>query len=399
MIFWIHLDTIQGQQLKGGIQNMRLASVDIGNDAIKAYTENVDHAYYIPNVISHLEERSIVEMEKNSLDALHVEVSSSALKNVRKVAVGKLASKQSVNDELTPDTDKANSEQAIILLLTTLALDAVENLPETEEDFIEANFLLSTGVPMNETKRGLNKEFKKKLRDGQHQVTFLNTPNHEGKTVRIRFENVLVNTEGFAAYIDLTSNFNGSNKNEHLINKDILINDIGGLSTDSAIISKNGEIDNEYSDGIKKGVSSSLDNIIKKVYDQYGYNFKSRSDLVSVITNQDPEEKNTVWINGQPQSIKEIVDQELYTLAREEYKNLKDIWRNVPNLRAAYNIGGGALVLKPYLVELNREESNFPLEFASPNEGVWMIARAYFKILLMYCKKKNISIDEALTTG
>lgn len=127
---------------------------------------------------------------------------------------------------------------------------------------------------MNETKRGLNKEFKKQLRNGQHQVTFLNTPNHEGKTVRIQFENVLVNTEGFAAYIDLTSDFDGANKNEHLINKDILINDIGGLSTDSAIITKNGEIDNEYSDGIKKGVSSSLDSIIKKVYDKHRYNFK-----------------------------------------------------------------------------------------------------------------------------
>lgn len=126
---------------------------------------------------------------------------------------------------------------------------------------------------------------------------------------------------------------------------------------------------------------------------------KSRSDLVSVITDNDPEEKNTIWVNGQPQSIKELVDQELYTLAREEYKNIKDIWRNVPNLRAAYNIGGGSLVLKPYLIELNREDSNFPMEFASLNDGVWMIARAYFKILLMYCKQKGISVDEAITTG
>lgn len=39
----------------------------------------------------------------------------------------------------------------------------------------------------------------------------------------------------------------------------------GGLSTDTAIITKGAELDNEYSDGIKKGVSTTLDNIIGKV--------------------------------------------------------------------------------------------------------------------------------------
>lgn len=75
-----------------------------------------------------LESRSIVEMEKKPIDAIHVEVNSNTLKGgIQKVAVGKLASKQNVNEELTPDTDKSESDQAMILLLTTLALDAVKN--------------------------------------------------------------------------------------------------------------------------------------------------------------------------------------------------------------------------------------------------------------------------------
>lgn len=37
-----------------------------------------------------------------------------------------------------------------------------------------------------------------------------------------------------------------------------------GLSTDSAIITDEAEVDNEYSNGIKRGVSTYLDNIIKK---------------------------------------------------------------------------------------------------------------------------------------
>ncbi|WP_232252127.1 hypothetical protein [Bacillus licheniformis] len=142
---------------------MRLASVDIGNDAVKAFLGGVgeENKLYIPNVVAKLESRSIVEMEKNPIDAIHVEVISNKLKGgSQKVAVGNLASKQNVNDELMPDTDKSDSDQAMIMLLTTLALDAVKNFkPEDnkedddDDQIIKARYLLSTGLPMDETKR------------------------------------------------------------------------------------------------------------------------------------------------------------------------------------------------------------------------------------------------------
>nr|WGD72695.1 hypothetical protein P5668_00015 [Bacillus subtilis] len=125
---------------------MRLASVDIGNDAVKAFLGGLkeENKLYIPNVVAKLESRSIVEMEKNPLDAIHVEVNSSTLKGVQKVAVGKLASKQTVNEELTPDTDKSENDQAMIMLLTTLYLDAAKSLEADEDGVIKANYLLST---------------------------------------------------------------------------------------------------------------------------------------------------------------------------------------------------------------------------------------------------------------
>ncbi|MCY7565735.1 ParM/StbA family protein [Bacillus safensis] len=373
---------------------MRLASVDIGNDAVKAFLGGAgeENKLYIPNVLAKLETRSIVEMEKNPLDAIHVEVNSSTLKGgIQKVAVGKLASKQNVNEELTPDTDKSESDQAMIMLLTTLALDAVKNFISDKEDkdeVIKAKYLLSTGLPMDETKRGLNKAFRKKIRDGQHKVTFLDTPVYQGKTVEISFENVLVNTEGFAAYIEL------SEKYQDIVGKTVLINDIGGLSTDSAIITKDAQIDNEFSDGIKKGVAGALDNIIRKVYNEHRYTIKSRRDLVEIITSQDAEEKNTVYVAGKSTSIKDIVDEELSTLASEEYKLMKSIWRNVPDIRKAYNIGGGSAVLKDYLIEINKEDAKFPFEFPKIEDSIWMIARAYFKILTLFCQKKGIEVPK-----
>lgn len=372
----------------------RLASIDIGNDAIKGYLGNLENTIYIPNVIAALNDRSIVEMEKKPLNGLHVEITSSALKTKNgRYAVGKLASKYPNNDELTPDQEKSESDQPLIMLLTTLAYDAVQNFPEKDE-IIEATYYLSTGLPLDETKKAKAKDFRKKLKGAQHEVTFLKTPLYEGKTVHIKFEQVLVNTEGFAAYVDLTTNNDGSTKNEDLVGKTILINDIGGLSTDSAIITSESEVDNEYSDGIKKGVSTYLDNIIRRVYTQYKYSIKSRGDLVSIITNNNPEEQYHIWVAGNRQSIKDIIDEELGTLAKEEYKLIKELWRNVPDIRFAYQIGGGSLVLRDHLNKINQNDMNFPLRFVSTEDSVWMIARAYFKILYIFLASKGITINE-----
>ncbi|MGG4037848.1 ParM/StbA family protein [Heyndrickxia ginsengihumi] len=376
---------------------VRFVSIDIGNDAIKGFLGNLENRIYIPNVIAQANDREIVEMEKNPLNALHVEITSSALKNKNgSFTVGKLASKYPNNDELTPDQDKADSDQPIVMLLTTLAYDAVNHFPE-EDGIIEATYYLSSGLPLDETKKGKAKYFRKKLKTAQHEVKFLKTPSLEGKVVHIKFEQILVNTEGFAAFVDLTTNRDGSIKNEELIGKTILINDIGGLSTDSAIITAESEVDNEYSNGIKRGVSTYFDNIIRKVYTKHKYTIKSRRTLVEIITNNDPEEQYHIWVDGNRVSIKEIIDEELYVLAKEEYKLIKDMWRNVPDIRLSYQIGGGSLILKPYLSKINQTDKNYPLRFVSEDDSIWMIARAYFKILLMYLQSKGVSIEAAAT--
>ena len=58
----------------------RNVAIDIGNDALKGYLGDLTNKIYIPNVIAEVKEREIVEMEKNPLNALHVEITSSALK-------------------------------------------------------------------------------------------------------------------------------------------------------------------------------------------------------------------------------------------------------------------------------------------------------------------------------
>ncbi|MFX4303717.1 hypothetical protein ACOJUR_15855 [Alicyclobacillus tolerans] len=357
----------------------RIAAVDIGNDSLKAVFPG--HKVHIPNVVANMsEERQVVALEQNPLDGLHCSILSGALKQGKGVfAVGKLASEQENHDEVSVDMDKATNDQTIVMLLTALALDAVQS-SQGDNSMIEATYKLSTGLPLRETKRKLRPIFRDRLLQNSHEVTFLDTPVYQGKRVRIQFEEVLVGSEGHAAMVDLVLNENGSIKNEELMNAHVLIHDIGGMSTDSAIIKPGGDVDNTHSEGLKEGVSPYLDQIIDKVLDEYGYTFRSRKNVVDVIT--DAQERYQIYVKGNRTSIKSIVDEVFLPLAREEYKQIRKLWTRIPEIRFAYLIGGGAVLLKDYLETLNRDSENYPLRFLEAEQSVWSIANAYYKLAL-----------------
>ena len=383
-------------------RHFRLGAVDVGNDSIKAIFNSLETEMNIPNVIAETTEtRNFVELEKNPLDGLHVEITSRALKSGKGIyAVGKLASKYLNNDELTLGSEKSESDQSIIMLLTPIAIDAITCGEFEEKDgVIEAQYLLSTGLPLDEAKRGKRKTFREKLKSASHEVRFLDTPVYQGKTVRIKFTEIIVNTEGHAAMIDLTTNDDGSVRNEELTMHTVMITDIGGLSTDIAILTPEG-IDNVNSDGMRDGVSPYLDQIIDQVARETRYQFQSRQELVEVITNQSPVERNHIYSKGNRTSIQSIVDTILMQLAKSEYRMITKMWEEkVPSIRYSYLIGGGALIIKPYIEQLNEKGNQYPLRFLSQKESVWIIARAYFKLLLIYMNEKGIKVAAPAKTA
>ena len=83
--------------------------------------------------------------------------------------------------------------------------------------------------------------------------------------MNIKFEEVKVYPEGFAAFINLVMDNNLNVINKELIDKQILIQDIGGLSTDVAVI-KNRKVDDDKAQGFNLGVSESLDAIREEIY-------------------------------------------------------------------------------------------------------------------------------------
>lgn len=260
----------------------RIGAVDVGNDALKANFGKLENELYIPNVIAQdMEDRPVIGIEeldeKEVLDNLHIRVHSPALEENNAVyRVGNLATKSGNSTELDPGGSKSEEDQTLVMLFTSIALDAVESgaFKPGKKDVIDANYTLGTGLPLREVKEGKDVGYRSQLLGSVHQVEFLVTPKHQGKKVNIKFDEVKVYPEGFAAYVNLIMDNELNVINKELIDKQILIQDIGGLSTDIAVI-RNRNVDDDKAQGFNLGVSESLEEIREEI--------RTKQDRKSVV--------------------------------------------------------------------------------------------------------------------
>ena len=109
----------------------RIAAIDVGNDAVKAIFGKLEYELNIPNIVARdTEDRPIIGIEeldsKNPLDGIHIKVHSPALKENNVIyRVGNLATKSNNGMELDPGSSKSEEDQTLVMLFTTIALDAV----------------------------------------------------------------------------------------------------------------------------------------------------------------------------------------------------------------------------------------------------------------------------------
>jgi plasmid segregation protein ParM len=377
------------------LNNTRIAAIDVGNDSIKAIFGELEHELNIPNIIARdTEDRPVIGIEelddKNPLDGIHVKVHSPALKENNAIyRVGNLATKSNNGTELDPGSSKSEEDQTLILLFTTLALDAVKegnknNFRQTK-NVIDANYTLGTGLPLREVKEGKDAGYRSKLIGSVHQVEFLVTPKYQGLKVNIKFDEIKVYPEGFAAYINLVMDNNSKIINKDLIDKRILIQDIGGLSTDIAVI-KNRNVDDDKAQGFNLGVSESLEAIREEIRTKHGVELDSRRDVVEIITKKN--DRNHIMVKGSRTSVHDITDRILLDLAKKQYRLLRNVWSKNSQTEICYFVGGGATVLKDYLKTLNNNLDGFNIDFfEDEKESIWMMANAYYKLIQDFVRK------------
>ncbi|AST93903.1 hypothetical protein BC6307_22800 [Sutcliffiella cohnii] len=373
----------------------RIAAIDVGNDSIKAILGELDYELNIPNIVAiDTEERPVIGIEdlneKNPLEGIHIKIHSPALKENNAIyRVGHLATKSNNATELDPGSSKSEEDQTIIMLLTTLALDAVRD--ENKEFFqrnkniIDANYTLGTGLPLREVKEGKDAGYRSKLMGSVHLVEFLVTPKYKGLKVNIKFNDVKVYPEGFAAYINLVMDSDLKVINKDLIDKRIVIQDIGGLSTDIAVI-KNRNVDDDKAQGFNLGVSESLEAIREEIRSKHGVELDSRRDVVEIITKKN--DRNHIMVKGSRTSVHDITDRILLELAKKQYRLLRNTWQKNSQTEICYFVGGGSNVLKEYIKALNNSLDGYNIDFfEDEKESIWMMANAYYKLIMDFTRK------------
>ncbi|WP_099351427.1 ParM/StbA family protein [Fredinandcohnia onubensis] len=375
----------------------RIAAVDVGNDSIKAIFGELEYELNIPNIIARdTEDRPVIGIEelnsKDPLEGIHIKVHSPALKENNVIyRVGHLATKSNSASELDPGSSKSEEDQTLIMLFATLALDAVRegntsSFPRSK-NVIDANYTLGTGLPLREVKEGKDAGYRSKLTGSVHQVEFLVTPRYQGLKVNIKFNEVKIYPEGFAAYINLVMDNNLKVINKDLIDKRILIQDIGGLSTDIAVI-RNRTVDDDKAQGFNLGVSESLEAIREEIRSKHGIELDSRRDVVDIITRKN--NRNHIMVKGSRTSVHDITDRILLELAKKQYRLLRNVWLKNSQTEICYFVGGGSNVLKDYIKTLNNNLDGYNIEFfEDEKESIWMMANAYYKLITDFIRKNE----------
>ncbi|MFC0561196.1 ParM/StbA family protein [Halalkalibacter alkalisediminis] len=380
----------------------RIAAIDVGNDSIKALFGKADFELNIPNVIARdTEDRPVIGIEelndKDPLEGIHIRVHSPALKDNNVIyRVGNLAAKSDNASELDPGSSKSEEDQTLVMLFATLALDAVRE--ENKEAFkktnnvIDANYTLGTGLPLREVKEGKDVGYRSRLLSSVHQVEFLVTPKYQGLKVNIKFDQLKIYPEGFAAYINLVMDNNLNITNRDLVDKRIIIQDIGGLSTDIAVI-KNRNVDDDKAQGFNLGVSESLEAIREEIRTKHGIELDSRRDVVEILTKK--QDRNHIMVKGSRTSVHDITDRILLELAKKQYRHLRNVWQKNSQTEIAYFVGGGAMVLKDYLTTLNNNLDGYNIGFfEDEKESIWMMANAYYKLIAAFDRKSQKDTDK-----
>ncbi|RDY71808.1 hypothetical protein DXT76_05670 [Halobacillus trueperi] len=379
----------------------RIAAVDVGNDAVKANFGKLESSLYIPNVVARdLEDRPVIGIEdlddKDPLDNLHIRVHSPALRENNAIyRVGNLATKTTNSAELDPGSYKSEEDQTLIMLFASLAMDAVtgKDAQSAKNNVLEANYTLGTGLPLREVKEGKDVGYRSQLLGSVHQVEFLVTPKYQGMKVNIKFDEVKVYPEGFAAYVNLVMDNDLNIINKELVDKQILIQDIGGLSTDIAVI-RNRNVDDDKAQGFNLGVSESLEMIRDEILTKHGVELDSRRDVVDIITRKN--DRHHIMVRGSRTNVHDITDRILLELAKKQYRYLRNVWQKNSQSEICYFVGGGSAVLKDYIKTLNNKLDGFNIEFfEDENESIWMMANAYYKLISDYIRKNSKIEDKS----
>lgn len=202
-----------------------------------------------------------------------------------------------------------------------------------------------TGLPMKHfyKLKGMNEDLIEKKEKNLLSSAIggkIKSLDDEVELARITKHSVL--PEGVAAWMDLFLTIlpDGSwQKNEEIANERIAIIDIGGRTTDIAVI-KAMDVDYRRSATLDKGMLGVYDYIKNGIQDEY-----EAEDLDDKEIYQSLDSK-TIKIFGKPQDISDIVAEAKQEALGQIYNEVKMKLGNASDIQKVYFVGGGSLIFK-----------------------------------------------------
>lgn len=350
--------------------------VDPGNSQTKFTWDELSNRNSFPNLIAKpIEEDKIPTMDgKDPIDFLDMVITSPSIDGslFNHVYVGKRAMAKGASiHEIVGDRAKLSKAERQETIVTIIAAAAYSVAQKHRTDIqqgvtkIRSKVKLGVGLPVGEYSDHAE-AFAEKLAK-MHTVEFRRVPIFEGITIELDIElpdGVAIDDVSAAFDIEATSN----NK---LSGKQFGIADIGGVDMDVVFFNEGLDLDvlNTYAGKIH--LNDALDAIRKKVNENKEL-LKSTAELVDRLVRDDL----MLYDVGLPVDIRPIVVRHLTSIGARAYEMIKDAWGTVTYAREIWLVGGGAVILAPYITQANVDKR--PIYFDDTELSRWRNLRGTF---------------------
>ncbi|GMA50786.1 hypothetical protein GCM10025857_21430 [Alicyclobacillus contaminans] len=357
-------------------------SMDNGSSHIKGIYDALDNTFIFPNVVSQpVGERFLLTEQGNPLDFLDVQITSPAIESeqYRHVYVGNLAiGDEGVVHEIVGDKaaqKKAQRPETMVTLLTGAAYAVAK---KHEADIrrgvkrIKAAVQLGTGLPISEIAK-FRTEFAAKITEGVHSVSFVTTPVYKGVTVELEFSLPIdIGIDDVSGVYDIEAT-----SKSPLSHKGFGIADVGGVDMDIAFFRPGLELDQRHSTGTKIHLNDALENIRNEVNAEGEELIANTAELTQMLVNKEYE----IYREGKVVfDMTNLVNRHMRILAEKVLKSARGAWKHVRYANEFWFIGGGAIVLQPWIEKLNAE-LGLPIRFDAVEYSQFRNARGTFLLL------------------
>lgn len=357
-------------------------SIDNGSSHIKGIYDDFDQTFIFPNVVAQpVGEHVLLTGQGEPLDFLDVQITSAAIESeqYRHVYVGNLAiGNEGVVHEIVGDKaaqKKAQRPETIVTLLTGAAYAVAKKHQRAIQDGtkrIKASVQLGTGLPISEIAK-FRTEFAAKIVNGVHSVTFVTTPVFKGVTVELEFLLPIdIGIDDVSAVYDIEAT-----SKSPLSHKGFGIADVGGVDMDIAFFRPGLELDQRNSIGTKIHLNDALESIRIEVNQQGEEFIASTAELTRMLVNKEYE----IFSEGKVVfDMTSLINRHMRILAEKVLKSARNTWKHARYATEFWFIGGGAVVLQPWIEKLNAE-LGLPIRFDTPDYSQFRNVRGTFLLL------------------